>query len=416
MAPDGWRQVHLAEVADQRTEKIVPARADRRPYVALEHLAQGRAALLGWSNAGSAVSAKTFFRTGDVLFGKLRPHLRKAAPAPFDGLCSTDILPLFCKHTLDRRYLAQLAQWLPLQQHAVATSSGTKMPRTSWKQLGEFQFLLPPPTEQCRIATILSSVDDAIEKTQAVINQVQVVKCGLMQELLSRGLPGRHTRFKQTEIGSIPEDWSVVAIGELGHDSRTTVRTGPFGSSMKTKDFRPSGVPVLTIQSLGEGELNASGVFFVSQEKADELSEYSVTEGDLVFSRVADIGRSLAVDERLSGWLISPNLMRIRLDHRKADARFMMYSMTLAKAVQRQIANLSGNAGRPVVSSSILRRIRVPVPPPGEQCEIVRAGREIEHRIKTEAEKLALLGELKFALMSVLLTGELRVTVDTESL
>ena len=66
---------------------------------------------------------------------------------------------------------------------------------------------LPRIPEQHKIAAILSSVDDAIEKTQAVIDQVQVVKRGLMQELLTRGLPGRHTRFKQTEIGEIPESW-----------------------------------------------------------------------------------------------------------------------------------------------------------------------------------------------------------------
>ena len=59
----------------------------------------------------------------------------------------------------------------------------------------------PPVREQRKIAAILSSVDDAIEKTLAVIDQVQVVKKGLMQELLTRGLPGRHTKFKKTEIG-----------------------------------------------------------------------------------------------------------------------------------------------------------------------------------------------------------------------
>ena len=211
MTPDGWCRVHLSEVADQRTEKAAPTEVDTRPYVALEHLASGNPALLGWSEAGTAASAKTVFRTGDVLFGKLRPYLRKAAAVPFDGLCSTEILALFGRSTLDTRYLAQLAQWHPLQQHAVATSAGTKMPRTSWTQLGGFEFWLPPLPEQHKIAAILSSVDHAIEKTQAVIDQVQVVKRGLMQELLTRGLPGRHTRFKQTEIGEIPEDVEVAS-------------------------------------------------------------------------------------------------------------------------------------------------------------------------------------------------------------
>ena len=86
---------------------------------------------------------------------------------------------LFGRTTLDPYYLAHLAQWDSLTRHAVATSSGTKMPRTSWAQLGEFQFSLPPLAEQRKIAAILSSVNDAIEKTQAVIDQVQVIKHGL---------------------------------------------------------------------------------------------------------------------------------------------------------------------------------------------------------------------------------------------
>ena len=78
----------------------------------------------------------------------------------------------------------------------------------------------PPLPEQRKIAAILSSVDDAIEKTQAVIDQVQVVKRGLMQELLTRGLPGRHTRFKQTEIGRIPEEWEVVELSTVASVER----------------------------------------------------------------------------------------------------------------------------------------------------------------------------------------------------
>ena len=106
------------------------------------------------------------------------------------------------------------------------------------------QLSMPPLPEQRKIAAILSSVDDAIEKTQAVIDQVQVVKRGLMQELLTRGLPGRHTRFKQTEIGEIPEDWdflSLVDLAEPGHG----LQTGPFGSQLHASDYVAHGVPVI---------------------------------------------------------------------------------------------------------------------------------------------------------------------------
>lgn len=73
-------------------------------------------------------------------------------------------------------------------------------------------FHLPPRPEQRKIAAILSSVDEVIEKTEAMIEQLQVVKKAMMQELLTRGLPGRHTRFKQTEIGRAPDAWDVVPL------------------------------------------------------------------------------------------------------------------------------------------------------------------------------------------------------------
>ena len=271
MAPDGWHRVRLVDVADQRTKKVVPAKADSRPYVALEHLAQGSPVLLGWTTAGTATSAKTFFRSGDVLFGKLRPNLRKAAPAPFDGLCSTDILPLFGGRSLDRHYLVQLTQWHQLQQHAVATSSGTKMPRTNWKQLGEFTFPLPPLPEQRKIAAVLSSVDDAIEKAQAVIDQVQVVKRGLMQELFARGMPGWHARFKQTEIGEIPDEWQVVELasvasierGKFAHRPRNDPRFyGGRYPFIQTGDVAAcDGLITTYSQTLNEGGLTVSKLF-----------------------------------------------------------------------------------------------------------------------------------------------------------
>ena len=180
-----WRSVRLGEVADQRIEKVRPTLNDKRPYVALEHLAQGMPTILGWHESNEASSDKTVFHMGDVLFGKLRPNLRKAALAPFDGICSTDIIPLYCGDDLDERYLVQLVHWHPFKRYAMATSSGTKMPRTSWKQLRKFTFQLPPLDEQCKTIAILSSVDCAIEKCGATMRRLLIVKEALMSVLLT---------------------------------------------------------------------------------------------------------------------------------------------------------------------------------------------------------------------------------------
>ena len=181
----GWRSVRLGEIADQRTTKHIPTLNDTSPYVGLEHLAQGAPTILGWHKSSEASSAKTVFYKGDVLFGKLRPNLRKAALAPLDGICSTDIIPLYCGDDLDESFLVQLALTTRFQRHAMATSSGTKMPRTSWAQLRKFTFQLPPLHEQCKIGAALSSVDEVVRRCDASRRELMVVKRSLMAGLLS---------------------------------------------------------------------------------------------------------------------------------------------------------------------------------------------------------------------------------------
>ena len=411
MTPDGWSRVRLSEVADQRTEKSVPIETDTRPYVALEHLAQGSPTLLGWSKAGTAASVKTTFRAGDVLFGKLRSYLRKAAPAPFDGLCSTDILPLFGRSTLDTCYLAQLAQWHPLQQHAVATSSGTKMPRTSWSQLGTFQFSLPPLPEQRKIAAILSSVDNAIEKTQAVIDQIQVVKRGLMQELLTKGLPGRHERFKQTGIGKVPACWRLAVLGEV----LEAVETG-WSPKCEARQAELGEWGVLKVSS------TSSGRFKQHENKAllDPLEprpRLEVKHGDVLVARASGVldlvGRSAFVHRTRRKLMLSDKTLRLRA--RKSVLRPMFLHLLLEDTgVRRQILIRTTGSHMRNISQRALRSIPIPVPPLEEQERIEVLERHVSARLEEEEKSLRQLEVAKRTLTSVLLTGELRVTPDPE--
>ena len=410
MTPDGWCRVDLSDVADQRIEKVVPVETDKRPYVALEHLAQGSPTLIGWSKAGTAASAKTVFCAGDVLFGKLRPYLRKAAPAPFDGLCSTDILPLFSKRTLDTRYLAQLAQWRPLQQHAVATSSGTKMPRTSWAQLGEFRFSLPPLPEQRKIAAILSSVDDAIEKTQAVIDQVQVVKRGLMQELLTRGLPGRHTRFKQTEIGEIPEEWITVSLAECG----ATVTSGSRGWA---KYYSDDGALFIRIANLARNTIRlqlGDARHVALPQGSAEGTRTRVQPGDLVISITADLGMIGVIPQNLGEAYVNQHLALVRLPGVGLRPEFAGYFLTTETARNR-FQKLNDSGAKAGLNLPTIQKLTVPQPPRDEQDVIVQILSTTEDRLGVETNKLGGLAVAKAALMSVLFTGELRVTPDTEA-
>src|SRR5262245_23454008 len=100
--------VCLGEVCSLRQESVRPKDRPDARYVGLEHFESGSAWLRGLGAAGEVTSAKSAFRKNDVLYGKLRPYLDKAALADFDGICSTDILVLRPHEILDASYLSHL--------------------------------------------------------------------------------------------------------------------------------------------------------------------------------------------------------------------------------------------------------------------------------------------------------------------
>lgn len=395
--PEGWRKSRLSEIADAIVETCLPTADDDRPYVALEHIAQGEPRLLGHSRANAATSTKVRFRKGDLLFGKLRPNLKKAVLAPFDGVCSTDIIVIRASADSAGSYLQHLAHWPPLQEHAVSTASGTKMPRTSWSLLSGFEIPFPPVAEQKKIAAILSSVDEAIEATQAVVEQLQVVKKAMMGELLTRGIPGRHSRFKKTEIGEVPEGWGIFKGEQL------FALAGGYGPSSVV--FLPGGPALFLKVDDFNLPTNARGLrdatFRFSRHDNPRIKVYE--PGCLVFpKRGAAIFKNRVQVLRTEA-TVDPNLM-VLIPRPQVDPGFLAYSM-----IHIGLFNLSDNSGIPQINNKHLYPHQFAMPPYEEQQEIRAALEIIDARTEVEEEFLSSTKSLKAALLSVLLTGEVRV-------
>ncbi|WP_211235220.1 restriction endonuclease subunit S [Gemmobacter nectariphilus] len=143
--PEGWEVGTLGAVATARNEGVDPsAISPDTPYIGLEHMPRGSIALTDWEGAGKVSSNKAAFATGDFLFGKLRPYFHKVGVAPVSGICSTDIVVV----------RPQTAQWAGFVIACISdddfvaytdkTSTGTKMPRTSWSIMSKYPVVLPP--------------------------------------------------------------------------------------------------------------------------------------------------------------------------------------------------------------------------------------------------------------------------------
>ena len=142
--PVGWKQGTFADVADSPRRGVSPSDvAEDTPYIGLEHMPRRSIALSQWEGAGKVTSNKSAFKKGEFLFGKLRPYFHKVGFAPLDGICSTDIVVVIPRAPEWAAFALACLSSDEFVDYTDQTSTGTKMPRTSWKTMEQYGICLP---------------------------------------------------------------------------------------------------------------------------------------------------------------------------------------------------------------------------------------------------------------------------------
>lgn len=175
-------KVLLGDVAVEHKETCKGSK-DGYPIVGLEHLVPEEITLTAWDE-GSENTFTKMFRKGNVLFGRRRAYLKKAAVAPFDGICSGDITVIEAKpdHILPE-LLPFIIQNDALFDFAVGKSAGSLSPRVKWEHLKNFEFELPDIDKQKELATLLWAMDDTKKSYQKLIAATdELVKSQFMEQ------------------------------------------------------------------------------------------------------------------------------------------------------------------------------------------------------------------------------------------
>jgi type I restriction enzyme, S subunit len=194
------------------------------------------------------------------------------------------------------------------------------------------------------------------------------------------------------DMPALPKGWGYQTVGELGATGEQSVLTGPFGTNLGRSDFVDAGVPLLTIGCLTEGGINLDKALFVSESKAAELLRYRLKEGDLLFSRMASVGRAGLVPKRLEGALFNYHIMRLRLNTVKIDARLFINYVRGAAQVRNYLKAVNHGATRDGINTDQLLGLPVAVPPIEDQRDIVA---EIDKQFSRLDEAVANLQRVK---------------------
>ncbi|WP_170343091.1 restriction endonuclease subunit S [Ruegeria arenilitoris] len=180
-----WEETTFGEIAHIRNEKV---KTFKNPVaqrcIELEQIAPETGAILFEVDASKRSSVKYRFQSGDVLFGRLRPYLRKYHFANDAGVCSTEIWPLRARNC-DPGFLYQIVQTNAFIQ-AASEAYGTHMPRADWNKLKVFAVQLPEdPEEQRAIATVLEDMEAEIRTLETRLAKARAIKAGMMEALLT---------------------------------------------------------------------------------------------------------------------------------------------------------------------------------------------------------------------------------------
>ncbi len=296
------------------------------------------------------------------------------------------------------KFLFYTLRSYPIQtaiSHDAATSTG--LHNISLKFLRRRKTLLPPLLEQQRIVEILSTVDDVIEKTEAIIEETKQLKMGLMQKLFSEGIG--HTRFKETKIGRIPYEWKV----ELLKDITPKFLNGGTPST-QINEYWNGEIPWITGRDVTETVL-VPNRRFITQAGLENSSTNLIPKGSIIVVTRTGVGKISLAGCDIA---ISQDITGIVLNERIADNIF--YLWYLKRYASKYISIAQGTTIGGILRKDVERTI-VPLPPIEEQRKIAQILYEVDSKIEKEKTTKEQLGKLKKGLMQVLLTGKIRVKV-----
>ncbi|MCQ5365765.1 restriction endonuclease subunit S [Anoxybacillus salavatliensis] len=414
--PEGWKLIDIKSIADRNQEhSFIDG-----DWIEAKYIENNGIRLIQTGNIGIGhfieketkkyISEKTFHelnckevKPGDILICRLAAPIGRACIAPDLGtkaITAVDVVILKVnQNEYSREYINYYLNFEKTLQRMESFASGSTRQRISRTNLGNVLIAIPPLTEQRKIAAILSSVDEAIAKTEAIIEQTEKVKKGLMQQLLTKGIG--HTKFKKTEIGEIPDSWNLVKLADVFEIVKRPVE-------MRDEEE----YQLVTVKR------RYGGVVPRERLKGKQIkvkSQFYLKHGDFLISKRQIVhGACEVVPKELEGSIVS-NEYHTLLVKNGIDIDFIRWYVRLPMMQNYFLLSSVG-----VHIEKMLFKIEdwfkriIALPPLEEQKQIANTLSSIEQSILKNQKYLEQLQTIKKALMQVLLTGKVRVKVDNE--
>lgn len=282
---------------------------------------------------------------------------------------------------------------------------GSGLVHITKSELQKFVVKLPPLKEQAKIVSILSKVDEEIEKVDQIINKTEKFKKGLLQTLLTKGID--HSKFKKTELGMIPKEWKIVSIKE----SDIEFVDGDRGINYpKLDEFSKSGYCLfLSNKNIKNDRFIFNECTFITKDKDELLRKGKLERNDIILTTRGTVGTVAIYDNSVpfdnirinSGMLIFRTKQKFYSD--------FLYFMLKSQFMKKKYKSVASGSAQPQLPIKSLEKIKIAMPSIKEQKEISKIAISADHQISVGKQIKYKLIQLKQGLMQDLLSGKVRV-------
>ncbi|MGO2498748.1 MULTISPECIES: restriction endonuclease subunit S [Vibrio] len=403
VVPEGWEVSQISKTCEILDSKRIPLNSQERSQRIGDYPYYGANGVQGYIDA-------YIFEGEHVLLAEDGGNFEQWESRPISYLVNGKFWVNNHAHILKAKgdNLTKFIHFSLVHKNILKHINGGTRSKLNQADMRSIDFLRPPLPEQKKIAAILTSVDEVIEKTQAQIDKLKDLKTAMMQELLTCGVgvEGKpHTEFKDSPVGRIPKGWEVVRISQLcSHIVDCVNKTAPVVDySTPYKMIRTTNVR--------HGRVDTVNVRNVIKETYEAWTRRLLPmNGDLIFTREAPVGEC-GILEDSRGVFLGQRTMMYRADNEKTSSLFLMYSL-MSEYGKQQLEDFSGGSTVPHMRVPDCEKILIKLPSLGEQKKIIDSLKSVDNLIQIKETKSTSLQNTKKALMQDLLTGKVRVKVD----
>lgn len=367
---------------DRRVTAAAEAINDGLAFVGMEHVDPntGRIAVVNGSRTGDGKGQAFLFDDRHILFGKLRPYLRKIAIPKVKGCSSTELVPLLPDpNRLDRTYLFHWVRRHQVIDNLMAKNTGARMPRADMSVLLGMSVPLPPLDEQRRIVVLLDRAAEIRRRADAARAKARAIIPAL---------------FLDT-FGDPATNWQQVAVNDILAKREGAIRTGPFGSQLKHSEFTEDGIPVLGIDNVVDNDFKWKKSRHLPPEKYEKFKRFRVYPRDVIITIMGTTGRVCVAPDDLPECMNTKHLCALSLDLARISPHYLWAVLLYDGSVRAQARSMANGQIMEGWNMGIVRSMRLALPPLALQTAFAAQVQHIESLARhldaaaTKAEAMA---------------------------